>query len=310
MSLIPEYKPTNEIAFPVVEEFFAKLSPQDVALIERVATQNGVKLPPREQFPFWRAEIIRFGVHFVPDIAQRLGLKSARPPANVHNMHTLDIDCGSLYDPNLLVEGMQAVGVTLTPGLKVLDFGCSSGRVLRSLAAYRPQVTWIGCDPESDAVNWAAKEFPQIRFFTSPRTPPLPVPNADIDFVYAISIWSHFREDAAIEWLAEMARIIKPGGHLWLSTHGLISLADWMRTASSERAIQLENFSAHLLRNGFVFEDAYRKTGDWGADTSWWGMAHFTPAWMARQLIPHWRLAYYRPAYLAWNQDVYILQRR
>jgi SAM-dependent methyltransferase len=237
-------------------------------------------------------------------------LKNAAPPSGVHNMHALDVDCGSLYDPNLLVEGCLAVGAPLSSGMRCLDFGCSSGRVVRTMKAVYPEVSWVACDPESDAVTWAASQFPGIEFFTSPRVPPLRVEERSFDLVYAISIWSHFREDMALAWLDEMARIVKPGGHCWFTTHGMTSLAHWKRDAAPQRLVELERIARTLAMEGFHFEDAYSEVGDWGADTSSWGMAYFTPTWLARHLLPNWKLAYYRPGYLAWNQDTYILQRR
>ena len=43
-----------------------------------------------------------------------------------------------------------------------LDFGCSSGRVVRALAAAWPEAEWHGCDPNADAIAWAREHLPGI----------------------------------------------------------------------------------------------------------------------------------------------------
>ena len=95
-----------------------------------------------------------------------------------------------------------------------LDFGCSSGRVVRVLAAAFPELDWHGCDPIPDAIEWARANLPGIAFERSPEYPPLPYADGQFDFAFAISIWSHFAEGAALDWLREMHRVLRPGGRL------------------------------------------------------------------------------------------------
>ena len=58
------------------------------------------------------------------------------------------------------VRGPVGGVVLLSPdGGTVLDFGSSSGRVLRILAAARPDLRCLGCDPNEDAIAWAEVEM-------------------------------------------------------------------------------------------------------------------------------------------------------
>ena len=50
--------------------------------------------------------------------------------------------------------------------------------------------------------------------------------------MFAISIWSHFAEDAALDWLTEMHRIIRPGGRLLITTHGEQTITHTPRRAA------------------------------------------------------------------------------
>ena len=62
----------------------------------------------------------------------------------------------------------------------------------------------------------AQAHLPGISFEQSPERPPLHHPDGSFDFVFAISIWSHFSEQAALRWLDAMRRAIRPQG-AWCS---------------------------------------------------------------------------------------------
>lgn len=42
--------------------------------------------------------------------------------------------------------------------------------------------------------------------------PPLPYGDAQFDLVYALSVFTHMHEENARAWLAELARVVRPGG--------------------------------------------------------------------------------------------------
>ncbi len=107
------------------------------------------------------------------------------------------------------------VGTSLDAVERGLDFGCSSGRTVRALHAAYPDAEWHGVDPNErrDRVG-AGAPARRSSSPSRPQEPPLAFADGHFDFVVAISIWSHYGERAAIRWLDEMHRIIRPGGHL------------------------------------------------------------------------------------------------
>ena len=152
---------------------------------------------------------------------------------------------GTPYYADIVTAALAGGGTDLgdpTTRLAGLDFGCSSGRVVRVLAAAYPDtVAWHACDPIASSIEWAQRSLPGIEFELSPQEPPLPYADDAFDFVFAISIWSHFGERAGVAWLDEMHRVIGPSGLFVLTTHGSQSIAHYWgpacaRTSSCERS--------------------------------------------------------------------------
>jgi len=109
--------------------------------------------------------------------------------------------------------------------LAVFDFGCASGRVLRHIPLVRSGVV-MGCDFNPTYVEFIRSYLATNTFaFLNMRFPPLPIKEKSIDFLYAISVFTHIDEfeDA---WLAEIARILKPGGIAFITLHTERSLQE------------------------------------------------------------------------------------
>jgi SAM-dependent methyltransferase len=189
-----------------------------------------------------------------------------------------------------------------------LDLGCSSGRVVRSLAAAYPEVKWHGCDPNRPAIEWASANLPAIEFFVNDDSPPLPLADASFDLVYAISIWSHFAPALGLRWFDEVHRRIAPGGHLVCTTHGLTSITYYARheLRRPEQSLQIAD---SLYRKGWWYAAEFGEEGDWGVVNPDWGTAFISPEWLLAQLCPRWRVLEFAPGRNQDNQDVYVLQR-
>lgn len=242
-------------------------------------------------------------------IAEKTGLVKLEPPDDVHTMTRGALAAaGGLYEGDLLVDALAAVGVDMLDVERGLDFGCSSGRVLRALNAAYPNTEWHGCDPNEPAIAWARENLPGIDFFASADEPPLPLADGSLDLAYAISIWSHFEPELGLRWFEEMHRLIRPGGHLVCTTHGLTSVAHYalgeMRTAEQSREI-----ADALYSRGWWYAAEFGEEGDWGVVNPDWGTAFLSPEWMLTQLCPRWRVLEFAPGRNQDNQDVYVLER-
>ncbi|MGI8804008.1 MAG: methyltransferase domain-containing protein, partial [Solirubrobacteraceae bacterium] len=302
--------PLTVEAEPVSERLFARLEEADVAAVESALTPA-----EREKWHGWPPEnrqalTLAYGVHHgVPGVLERTGLRSAMPPEGVHAMARDVLAAGGGYrDADLVAEALRAAAVDLWDVRDGLDFGASSGRVVRVLAAAHPAASWSACDPNAPAIAWARENLPGIDFFVSPLEPPLESGDGAFDLAFAISVWSHYDRGAALRWLEEMARVVRAGGHLVLTTHGPQSVA-YHAEHCSRPAAQLLEIVRALHTDGFWFAAEFGPTGDWGVVHPEWGGAFFTPEWLLSHIGRRWQVVHFMPGGVEGNQDVYVLRR-
>jgi SAM-dependent methyltransferase len=106
-------------------------------------------------------------------------------------------------------------GAGAAPPVSVLDFGCGCGRVARHWRG----VELTGTDYNPELVEWCRANLPHA-FDVNRLEPPLPYPDAAFDLVYALSVFTHLPERLQSAWMDELRRVVRPGGHLFITTHG------------------------------------------------------------------------------------------
>jgi SAM-dependent methyltransferase len=101
----------------------------------------------------------------------------------------------------------------------ILDFGCGCGRMTRWWSdLVGPEIH--ACDYNGELVEWCNSNLPFVCARTNELRPPLSYPDRTFDFVYAFSVFTHLTVELAREWIAELRRVLKPGGLLWFTVHG------------------------------------------------------------------------------------------
>jgi SAM-dependent methyltransferase len=124
------------------------------------------------------------------------------------------------YDHDRLIELLDNYSAN-RDGLSILDFGCSSGRVLRHFQAEHDAKRWnlYGCDIQARAIQWIRQYLPKYFIAVNTSTlPHLPFADSTFDFVYGVSVFTHikFQWDA---WLLELRRVMKPGAIMMQTIH-------------------------------------------------------------------------------------------
>jgi ubiquinone/menaquinone biosynthesis C-methylase UbiE len=135
----------------------------------------------------------------------------------------------------------------LEPGDRVLDIGCGIGRMAIPLTGYLDGGSYAGFDVGRAMVRWCRRNitprYPEFEFTWAPihnaKYNPFgdvsatefrfPYPDASFDFAFATSIFTHLRRDEVSHYLAETARVLRPGGSCLLTF--------FLLTAESEREV-------------------------------------------------------------------------
>lgn len=182
---------------------------------------------------------------------------------------------------------------------RVLDWGCGCGRVLQQLMPRVGEAELHGCDVDRDNLAWCRENLDAAVGLSAQR-PPLPYPDAHFRLVYGISVFSHIPRAVEAAWVAELARVLEPGGFALMSVNGAHCQA-WLRPKGMAR----------LLRAGGAI--------DLGADRALVGnvprpelyrlVAH-TPAHIARIWTPHFELLDVIPGCIGATQDLIVARRR
>lgn len=133
-------------------------------------------------------------------------------------------------------------------GARVWDLGCGCGRIARWIA---PDVLtsggdFLGTDINRALVGWCDANLPG-RYLRNSLQPPVKRASGDRDLVYAYSVFTHLRETAIRSWLAEIARVLRPGGLAMLTFHDEAYAAAW-----GPESVRVSLQSARLV----IFNDA------------------------------------------------------
>lgn len=123
----------------------------------------------------------------------------------------------------------------LRPDADVLDMGCGIGRMAIPLAGHLEGGSYRGFDVGKEMIRWCQKNItprhPRFQFLWAPiynqKYNPFgdvdagefrfPYEDDSFDFIFATSLFTHLVEDEVRHYLAEAARVLRPGGSCFLT---------------------------------------------------------------------------------------------
>ncbi len=162
------------------------------------------------------------------------------------------------YIVEALPRGLRALAedVPVPAGATVLDFGCAD---MPHRDLFGPDVRWVGADLPGN---------PDAAVEIRPDGT-VPVEDGSVDVVVSTQVLEHVRDPGV--YLAECHRVLRPGGRLLLSTHGLmvyhpdpVDLWRWtgegLRRVVEQAGFRVERFTGimGLAASGLQFlQDAY-----------------------------------------------------
>lgn len=192
--------------------------------------------------------------------------------------------------------GLQKINTDLTAFLDVLDFGCGCGRTLIAFADHPPSMNFYGSDIDREAIAWCRNHLSCASFELNDALPPLSYPAGQFDLIYAISVFTHLREDLQFQWLDELKRIAKPGAILLISVQG----GHYWDKLSAQHLAQLQ-------RTGFLFVEV---SSLWrGLFPDWYRTTFHTKEYVVEKWSKNFKVLAYVPKGINKVQDLVILQR-
>lgn len=198
-----------------------------------------------------------------------------------------------------VLDVLKSSGVKIDRSTSVLDFGCGCGRVIRHVH----RMTGARChgsDYNPQLIDWCKRNLRFGQFEVNGASPPLPHANEQFDVIYALSVFTHLPEQLQLAWLSELSRVLKPGGHLLMTTHG----ESFQRYMSEE---ELEAF-----RSGGLVVRASGPVGSnpfFTAHSPEYVKTHLPPDLSVVNFVPETRKRAEPPSRLCW-QDGYVLAKR
>lgn len=124
-----------------------------------------------------------------------------------------------LQDYLKLKATLRRHGVPVEAPFALLDLGCATGRVLRHFLSQEEGLELWGTDIYDNHALWIAQHLPRdVRVFQCSTLPTLPLPDDHFSAVSAFSVFTHI-DELESAWLAELRRVLKPGGIAYLTVH-------------------------------------------------------------------------------------------
>ncbi|MGH9365919.1 MAG: class I SAM-dependent methyltransferase [Thermoanaerobaculia bacterium] len=160
-------------------------------------------------------------------------LLGRRPPL-VPPRGLSDVGAGDFVKVGQQLLGLLRDCAGLVPSSSVLDVGCGIGRIAAALTGYlTPPGRYLGFDVRAADIRWCTRlispSFPDFQFArvdvrsgeynpggaVEPEQFRFPFEDELFDVVIAASVFTHLLPAAAVCYLFEARRVLKPGGRLF-----------------------------------------------------------------------------------------------
>ncbi len=117
----------------------------------------------------------------------------------------------------IFAEAADRNGGSFRNARRILDLGVGCGRIARHASKFT-NADMFGTDYNPRLVRWCAANL-KGRYSVNRLEPPLDFQGAYFDIAYLYSVFTHLRRTTQDAWLAELARVLRPGGLAMVTFH-------------------------------------------------------------------------------------------
>jgi len=139
------------------------------------------------------------------------------------------------------------------PGARLLHTGCGSGQVDRGLS---PEFRITAVDVSLSALRMYQQNNPEAAEVRHASALSLPFDDSSFDGVYSLGLLEHFTAEEIGRILAEMRRVLKPGGtivlfwpHAWATSVWFLNRIHWLLNDVLGKEVRLHPPEISLLRS-------------------------------------------------------------
>jgi SAM-dependent methyltransferase len=116
------------------------------------------------------------------------------------------------------LEALHDHGFDAREFANILDFGIGLARLIRHYYPFEAKL--YGCDVTASVVDYTRNRHgDRLDVRQTGFSPPLPYDSGQFDYVYANSVFTHIQTTDLGAWIAELARITRPGGCVIVSVY-------------------------------------------------------------------------------------------
>jgi len=205
-----------------------------------------------------------------PAQLEQLGLDLPRPPRHLPCDPSVARVGYDFAAADAVVDLMRQCKVDSPDGRRYLYVDSRCGHAVRTMLLALPASQWIGMDADAEAVAWASQSIPGASFVAKPDRPPIAEADASFDGVVALDLTKAPEIDDMRQWLADLWRLVKPGGFLITASHGYCTLAN-LADAKEADADELRRAYEALEKEGTCLLSSEKGqrlcSEDWFVDT-------------------------------------------
>lgn len=217
-------------------------------------------------------------------------------------------DSGRRCHDDLVPRLQQATGRDLG-SLDVLDLACGPGRIAMHFeGTFR---SFTVSDVDHSAIDYMRENFPSLTVVLNQSRPPLPFADDSFDAVYSWSLWTHLPLELQMSYLADLRRILRPGGVALLTTNGHAFLDEYQAYPRAEQwwlGVTHDDLRGRgMIYHEYDFIDNDRTHALTGVTASF-GLTCHDPAWIRTHWADRFHIDAIEEGAMSNNQDLVVLR--